>query len=151
MNLKDPRAKGCNWLMPYLTVSNVAESLKTYVAAFGFEAGPTLPGEDGSILHGEVRYQGATLVMFGPEGAWGSRKLTPRHGGFESPTGLYVYCDDVDSRFQQAVDAGLRAISPPHDMFWGDRTACVEDHDGYQWTLATHIVDFDPSQTPPPF
>jgi PhnB protein len=34
---------------------------------------------------------------------------------------------------------GGKILSPPKDMFWGDRWSLVEDADGNQWQVATHI------------
>ena len=61
---------------------------------------------------------------------------------------LYVYCEDVDALFARAVAAGAKAIKPPQDQFYGDRTCTVEDQDGYWWNFATNVADFDPSKAP---
>jgi len=34
-------------------------------------------------------------------------------------------------------------------MFWGDRIAKILDFDGYSWTFATKVREFDPSKMPP--
>jgi PhnB protein len=63
-----------------------------------------------------------------------------------TPVGFYVYVEDVDSAFDQAVAAGATIKRPVQDMFWGDRTGEVVDPSGYIWTLATHIEDVSPNE-----
>ncbi|MFY9286977.1 MAG: VOC family protein [Alphaproteobacteria bacterium] len=59
---------------------------------------------------------------------------------------FYVYLDDVDAAYKQAVSAGLKEFSAPEDMFWGDRTGVVKDQFGNGWTLATHMRDVSPQE-----
>jgi PhnB protein len=37
-----------------------------------------------------------------------------------SAVGIFLYVEDVDSVFNQAVAAGAKFDMPPTDMFWGD-------------------------------
>jgi uncharacterized glyoxalase superfamily protein PhnB len=61
---------------------------------------------------------------------------------------LYVYCDDVDKFFARATAAGAKVVAPPTDMFWGDRMCRISDPDGYEWSFATNVADFDPNKVP---
>jgi uncharacterized glyoxalase superfamily protein PhnB len=47
--------------------------------------------------------------------------------------------------YEQARGAGMQSVMKPDDMFWGDRMCTVEDPDGYRWSLATNVADFDPA------
>jgi PhnB protein len=51
------------------------------------------------------------------------------------------YVPDADRSFARAVDAGSSPLSPPIDMFWGDRWSLVVDPFGHQWQIATHVED----------
>lgn len=145
---RNPRPEGMNWLTPYLTVSSAEASLKFYEKAFGFTPGGTMPGPDGRVMHAEMSYQGNTIIMFAPEGAWGSQCKTPHHSGVDSPASLYVYCEDVDALVAQAKKAGAEVLAAPEDVFWGDRIARLRDADGHTWTFATNVAEFDPSKIP---
>lgn len=129
------------WLTPYLTVRDVQVAMDFYARAFGFEAGTTMPDDNGTLVHGEMSYQSEVVVMMGLEGAWGSTARAPATSGTESPVGLYVYCEDVDALFDRARDAGAKVIGAPQDMFWGDRVAHVQDPDGHSWTFARHLAE----------
>lgn len=136
MNGDTKRPPDRPWLTPYLMVRDVDAAMTFYRRAFGFEPGFTLPaGED--TVHGEMRYEGETVVMLGREAASGSPASTPASTETPAPIGLYVYCADVDALHGRAADAGAAVLSPPTDMFWGDRVVRLRDPDGHQWSFAT--------------
>ena len=66
-----------------------------------------------------------------------------------SPVSIYVYCDDVEKRYEKAKKAGLEILLPMDVRFWGDRTFRVVDPEGYIWDFATWVADFNPDQLPP--
>lgn len=59
---------------------------------------------------------------------------------------LYLYVEEVDKAFHQAVAAGAKVLMPVADMFWGDRIGKVADPFGHEWTLATHMEDLAPEE-----
>ncbi|OMG74194.1 VOC family protein [Burkholderia ubonensis] len=136
--MADPRPADVPWLTPYLAVRNAHASIDFFKAAFGFELRDVLD-EDGAIMHVEMVYRGQLIVMFAPEGAFGSTARTPRSAGATAPQSFYLYVDDVDATWQRALDAGAISLSAPQDQFWGDRFAQVEDLDGYRWALARRL------------
>ena len=142
------------FITPYLTVRDAEAAMKFYQSAFGFEPATVMPGPGGKPLHVDMNYRGKSVVMFSPEDApWGEKMLAPVSSGAQEPVGFYLYCEDVDAQYKQALDAGAVAagsgeVVGPEDMFWGDRIATVQDPDGYRWTLATKVGEFDPSKAP---
>lgn len=54
---------------------------------------------------------------------------------------LHLYVVDVDSLYEQAVNAGGKSLREPTDEFYGDRSAGVQDEWGNQWWIAIHIED----------
>jgi uncharacterized glyoxalase superfamily protein PhnB len=63
-----------------------------------------------------------------------------------SPISFYVYVEDADAAFKQAVAAGATVTMPIAEAFWGDRCGTVKDPFGYSWTIATHTRDLTPEQ-----
>lgn len=148
MPQRPARPANMPWMIPYLTVSDASKAADFYASAFGWEKGMQMPGPDGKIMHGEMRYRDM-VVMFAPQGAWENACKTPANRGEICPICMYVYVDDVDAAYKRAIQAGAKAKgSGPTDMFWGDRCAQVIDPDGYAWSLATNVADFDPSKAP---
>ncbi|MCO8649782.1 VOC family protein, partial [Burkholderia multivorans] len=123
---------------PYLTVRNARASIDFFQAAFGFALRDVLD-EDGAIMHVEMVYRGQLIVMFAPEGAFGSTARTPKSANAIAPQSFYLYVDDVDATWQRALDAGAKSLTAPQDQFWGDRFAQIEDLDGYRWALARRL------------
>jgi PhnB protein len=71
--------------------------------------------------------------------AFGTCKSPESIGG--SSIMLYLYTEDVDQLFNQAVSAGAIANMPVTDAFWGDRYGELRDPFGHIWSVATHKKD----------
>ena len=145
---KEPRAIGMAWLTPTLTVRDVDKEINFCERAFGFEKGYAMPDKTGQTVHGDLKYDGQTVVMLGREGAMGCPVKSPATSKSDCPIALYVYCPDVDALYKRAKAAGATVVSEPKDMFWGDRIACFKDPEGYGWMFATNVVEFDASKMP---
>jgi len=138
MTTSSPRPANVPWLIPYLTVQDVDKAADFYVKAFKFEAKELVPGEDGTTWHAELIYQDQ-MIMLGKENAWGNTTKPPVSNGIESPMGLYLYTQDVDKFYQQALANEAQSVSKPEDMFWGDRMCRLKDLDGFIWSFGTHL------------
>src|SRR5262245_29657465 len=101
----DARPQRSPWLVPYLTVKDADKALDFYAKAFGFSKREAVPGEDGKTMHAEMTYKDV-LIMFSPEGGYGSQVKSPATLGVPSPVTLYVYCEDVDALCKRAEAAG---------------------------------------------
>jgi uncharacterized glyoxalase superfamily protein PhnB len=131
----------------YLTVRDAAASLEFYRDAFGFEsAGELMQDDRGRILHAGMRL-GDVAIMFAPEEPGGAMQPPVVSGAKDSHT-FYIYVADVDALARQAEAAGATILQPPADQFWGDRIAVIRCPDGYHWTFATHVAEFDPGKIP---
>jgi PhnB protein len=74
-------------------------------------------------------------------GEWPGRGLrTPAALG-GSPTAFHLPVPDVDAAYFRAIGAGATAFEPPHDAFWGDRTAQFLDPSGHRWAINQHLRD----------
>jgi uncharacterized glyoxalase superfamily protein PhnB len=135
-------------LSPHLTVRDADAALNFYQRAFGFEKRMAFAGADGRLKHVEVGWKEA-VIMFAPQGeASGCPSRSPATSGVAAPVALYLYCDDVDALFARATAAGAKPVEPPRVMFWGDRVCTLLDLDGYPWSFATNVADFDPAKVP---
>jgi uncharacterized glyoxalase superfamily protein PhnB len=50
---------------------------------------------------------------------------------------LYLYVDDADTTYRQAIAAGATSLEEPLDTPYGDRRGMVEDRWGNVWQIAT--------------
>jgi PhnB protein len=133
-----PIPDGYNTLSGYLAVEDAAEAIEFYKRAFGATERGRMGAPDGKIAHAELEI-GDSVVMLSDPFPQSTCKPPKELGG--TSVGLFLYVEDVDTTFQQAVDAGATATSPPEDMFWGDRFGRVTDPFGHEWQLATHKED----------
>jgi PhnB protein len=54
-------------------------------------------------------------------------------------TSIYMYVEDVDASYRQALSAGATSILEPTDQPYGDRNAWVIDEFGHIWYLSTRL------------
>ena len=137
----NPIPKGYHTVTPYLVVKNAKAALDYYKKAFGATATVSIDDPSGRVMHAEFKI-GDSMVMLSDE--VGPNKSPQTLGG--SPVSIFLYVEDVDSVFDQAVNAGAKADMPPQDMFWGDRFGKLTDPFGHYWALATHIEDVAPEE-----
>ena len=100
-------------------------------------------GPGGKIGHAELKI-GDSIIMLSDEMP-GSGTRSPRSLG-GTTAGVFLYVENVDTVFKQAVSAGAKADAQPSDMFWGDRFGKLTDPFGHQWSLATHKEDIAPDE-----
>jgi len=122
--------------IPYLAVKNADASLELYEKAFGAKAHVTLKMPDGTIAHASLQV-GTTQIMLCQENEMFPMKSAKSIGG--CPMNLTRYVEDVDSAFQQAVDAGMEVKEKLKTHFYGDRMGTLVDPDGYEWTLGSRL------------
>ena len=140
---KDFIGKDMTAVTPYLYVEESAKALAYYEKLFGAKTRFKMDGPGGKILHAEVVVNGALFMMgeANPDMNINSPKMV---GG--SPAGIFVYVPDVDATFKQALASGSSEVMALEDMFWGDRTACIVDPFGHNWTIATHKEDLSEAE-----
>ena len=133
-----PIPEGYHSVTPYLIVSGGAEAIEFYKKAFGAVELFRFPTPDGKIGHAEIKI-GDSPIMLADEFAEMGYKGPQSLGG--SPVSLMIYVADVDTVFNQAVDAGATVKEALQDKFYGDRIGTVVDPFGHRWHLATHKED----------
>jgi len=142
------KPKNIPGLLPYIIVKNIERGLTFYQQAFQFTLSSDPMIQNNQIMHAELKILEAQ-IMIAPEGAWGSIKQAPVSSQIPCPIGLYIYVENVEQFFNHAKAQGAKVINEPEVAFWGDKTCCLEDTEGYSWTFATNVADFDPSHRPP--
>ncbi|MEN8168211.1 MAG: VOC family protein [Pseudomonadota bacterium] len=135
--LKNPPA-GMPRITPYLFYKDVRAALEWLEMTFGFERkGEPIEMQEG-MVHAEMGFKEGFLMLGTPSMERGGRSPSELPGIHQS---LYVYVDDVDAHYRQAVAAGAATLSEPTDMFWGDRMYAVTDLEGHHWSFAQHVRD----------
>jgi uncharacterized glyoxalase superfamily protein PhnB len=116
-------------------VPDVAKVLEFVERAFGAKRIEAAPDASGAIRHADVLI-GDSHVMFGQASEqWPAR-----------PGTLYLYTENVDELYRKAMEAGGTSLREPTNEFYGDRSAGVQDSQGNQWWMATHVEDVTPEE-----
>jgi PhnB protein len=126
-------------VLPHLVVGDAPAAIDFYVKAFGAEEIGRVPGPDGKLVHAALRINGATIMLNDdfPEMS-GGKSMTPASLG-GTPVTIHLVVDDVDAKFQRALDAGATVVAPLDDQFWGDRYGVVADPFGHHWSLGQPV------------
>jgi PhnB protein len=138
-----PVPEGYNTVTPYLAVPNATEAIDFYTRALGAKERTRMEGPGGSIMHAELEL-GDSLIMLSDPFPQASTKTPKELGG--TSVNVFLYVEDTDAAYKQAIGAGATSLMEPDDMFWGDRFSSVEDPFGHTWTIATHIEDVSPDE-----
>ena len=122
-------------LAPHLIVDNAAAAIDFYVKAFDAVEYGRVPGPDGKLIHAALNINGFPVMLNDdfPEMTEGKSMTPTALGG--TPVTIHLTVTDVDTKFQQAVDAGATVLAPLEDQFWGDRYGVVRDPFGHHWSL----------------
>jgi PhnB protein len=129
----NPIREGFHTVTPYLVVKNAEAMIDFVKDAFNAKEIFRSSGSAGGI-HAEV-WIGTSIVMIG-----GSATIPIE----ETHSTLYLYVEDVDALYEQAVKAGGISIQEPTDQPYGDRSAHIKDPFGNSWYIASHIKDVEP-------
>jgi PhnB protein len=138
-----PVPEGYHTLTPYLAVDDATAAIEFYQRAFGAKERVRMHGPDGMIAHAELEI-GDSKVMLADPFPQASTRPPKELGG--TSVGVFVYVENVDEVFQQAVDAGATATMEPDEQFWGDRFGSVTDPFGHSWQISTHVEDVPPEE-----
>lgn len=139
----EPIPKGFHTITTCLMVRGADRAIEFYKKAFGAEELFRMPGPDGKVMHAEIRI-GNSPVMIAEEMPEYGSKSPQALGG--SPVNIFLYVEDADKAFNQAVSAGATVTMPLADQFWGDRYGKLADPFGHQWSVATHVEDVAPEE-----
>jgi len=138
-----PIPQGFRSVTPYLTLNDAARALDFYKRAFGAHEVMRMDAPGGKIGHAEIKI-GDSMIMLADEMPGTGSRSPQSLGG--TTGGIFLYVENADAVFNQAVSAGAQVEAPLTDMFWGDRYGRLRDPFGHSWSVATHKEDVAPAE-----
>ena len=96
--------------------------------AFGAEVVERHQSPEGFVYHAKVRLGDSIVEMGEAHDQWQSM-----------PSAIYMYVEDVDATYRQALSAGATSALEPTNQPYGDRNAWVNDEFGNVWYLSTWL------------
>lgn len=122
-------------LYPSFYYNDAPRAIEWLCRAFGFRRRLVVPGPGGSVMHSELTY-GPAVIMVGtskPDRGWVSPK---RLSGLNSISSLLVA--DPDAHYEQAKAAGATILRELQDEEYGGRGYMVSDLEGHQWYFGSY-------------
>ncbi len=123
----DPR------LFAYLSYADAPAALD-WMQRVGFNVVRRQDGDDGQVLHAEVRMGEAVLMVASNDADYQRPALIGRSTG----QGLYLLVEDVDEFHRKALAAGATSVIEPEGTEWGARRTRVLDPQGQEWSAGTY-------------
>ncbi|MFS0615004.1 VOC family protein [Lederbergia ruris] len=131
--------EGHHAVTPYMIIKDAANAIMFYKKAFGATELMRVTDDSGKVRHAEIKIEDSPIMIVDE---------FPEHSIMKSPESLggttmhiFLYVEDVDALFAQAIDAGAKELMPVEDHSEGDRRGGVTDPFGHIWWIATHIKD----------
>ena len=110
--------------------------------AFGFETRLKVEGDGGTIVHSELVFGDAVIMVGSARAADNFR--SPKELGGANTQSLFAYVDDVEAHCARARKAGGKILKEPEtkdygEEYWSDRGYQVEDLEGHLWWFAQRM------------
>ena len=124
-------------LMSAISYQDPRAALRWLEQAFGFELFMLIEDGEGSLVHSEMRF-GNAVVMIGNE--WSDDHKSPKSIGGKNTQTVHIQLDEgLDAHCERARAAGGEIIAEPETQFYGDRTYRCRDPEGHIWTVGQTV------------
>ncbi len=131
-----------NRIIPCLRYTQAKERIDWLIKAFGFTLKEIFEDEAGLVAHAELVYHG-NMIMIGSaemDTPFGQRVKQPAEiGGFQTQA-PYIFVEDIDAHYAQAVAHGAEIVMPLEEQSYGGKNYGCYDPEGHLWSFGS----FDP-------
>ena len=124
-------------VIPVLVYEDIEAAHDFLIGTFGFSTGGLHRGDDGTVIHGEVRLGDAAIWLHAVTEE--HQMATPR-GASQSHGGLEVLVADVDAHYARSQAAGALIDRAPTDRGYGLREYGARDPENHRWWFSTPIA-----------
>jgi uncharacterized glyoxalase superfamily protein PhnB len=114
-------------LFAYLSYRDAPAAID-WLEAIGLQVVIRQPGNDGTVLHAELRLGDAVVMLASADADYTVPPLVGRSTG----SGLYLLVGDVGAIYGAAIEAGATAVFAPETTEWGTERARVLDPEGHE-------------------
>lgn len=129
--------------------TDAAKAIDWLCAAFGFEIRIKVDGPEGQIMHSELIYGDAVVMVASSHrerpAPWPKMSAPAAIGGVNTQS-LFLYVDDIDAHHARSLAAGAMIVDPPKLTdygleYWADKGYAALDPEGHLWYFAERVRD----------
>ncbi|MEW9677351.1 VOC family protein [Lentibacillus sp. L22] len=135
----NPIPRGHHTVTPYVIIKDATEAIAFYKKAFGATELVRLADNSGRIQHAEIKIRDSQIMIVDEFPEYSIMRSPQSLGG--ATMHIFLYVEDADALFAQAIDAGAKELVPVDNQPEGDRRGGLIDPFGHIWWVATHIED----------
>lgn len=123
---------------PAVRYADARAAIDWLSATFGFEETVCYQGDDGSIVHAELRFHDGIVMLGSARDDGYPIKPPAERGGLTGSIYVAVPPQDIDSHYARSKNAGARIHTDIHDTDYGSRDYSAFDPEGYLWSFGTY-------------
>ena len=126
-------------IIPTMRYKDALKAIEWLCKAFGFEKHLIAPGENGTIVHAQLSF-GNAMIILGSEidNEYGKFVKTPKDlDGINTQT-AYIIVEGIDEHYRRAIDTGAEIIIDIKDEDYGGRGYSCQDPEGYIWNFGSY-------------
>jgi PhnB protein len=127
---------GYHTATPYLMITNPDKAVMFYEKAFGAIVLRRSVDSSGIVRNIQIKI-GDSPVMLGIRAP--TDPITEQRIGDLPLVSIYLFVEDADRVFEQAIAQGAQSLYPPEDQDYGNREGGIVDPFGVTWWIATHL------------
>ncbi|HTY49519.1 MAG TPA: VOC family protein [Steroidobacteraceae bacterium] len=145
-NCLKPTPPGWPRISASASYQDPARAIDWLCEAFGFEVRLKVQADDGGIVHSELAFGDALVMVAGERDEAGIAARSPKSLGGANTRGLFVYVDDIEAHHARATAAGAVIVRPLATSdygadYWSDRGYGAADPEGHLWYFAQRLRD----------
>ncbi|MGB5693440.1 MAG: VOC family protein [Flavobacteriaceae bacterium] len=126
-------------IIPTMRYKDALKAIEWLCKAFGFEKHLVVPGENGAIVHAQLRF-GNAMIMLGSENdnEYGKFLKTPKDLNGSNTQTPYIVVEEIDKHYQKAITGGAKIILGIKDEDYGGRGYSCQDPEGHIWNFGSY-------------
>ncbi len=126
-------------IIPTIQYKDASKAIEWLCKAFGFEKHLEVSGENGTIIHAQLSF-GNAMIMLGSENnnEYGKLLRTPKELNGLNTQAPYIIVEDIDEHYEKAVQAGAEIVIAIKDEDYGGRGYTCRDREGHIWNFGSY-------------
>ncbi|WP_422079910.1 VOC family protein [Ulvibacterium sp.] len=126
-------------IIPTMRYKNALEAMEWLCKAFGFKKHFVLPGENETIVHAQLSF-GNAMIMLGSvnDDEYGKMFGTPEDLNGLNTQAPYIIVEEIDLHYKNAVAEGAEIVMDIRDEDYGGRGYSCRDREGHVWNFGSY-------------